>query len=244
MGIPVLLCDCSVCKSLSPHNKRQRSAGIITLENKKFLLDVGPDFRQQAIQYKVNEIDGLILTHSHFDHVAGFDDLRVFSFFDRGPFPVLLFEETYAELTRCFPYLAQIDPFLPRKKFSFQQVKGDYGEVIFLDMPIKYVSFTQAKMKVMGIRMGNFAFVSDIKEYEETIFDHLQGVETLVLSALREERSPVHLSLGESLAFAERVGAKRTLLTHIAHEMDHEIVSKKLPEGVELAYDGMEVEFG
>ncbi|GAB5412171.1 MAG: MBL fold metallo-hydrolase [Chlamydiales bacterium] len=244
MGIPVLLCECSVCKSPSPHNKRQRTAGVITLGSKKILLDSGPDFREQALQYEVDHLDGMILTHSHFDHVGGFDDLRVFSYFEKGPFPVLLFEETYSELTTCFPYLAQIDPFLPKQKFNFQKVAGEFGQVEFLDTPIRFVSFTQAKMKVMGIRLGNFAYISDIKEYREEIFDHLAGVETLILSALREESSPVHLNLEESLAFAKKVGAKKTVLTHIAHEMDHEVVSKRLPAGVELAYDGMEVEFG
>jgi len=244
MGTPVLLCECSVCKSPSPHNKRQRAAGILTLGNKKILLDVGPDFREQALQYEIGHLDGMILTHSHFDHVGGFDDLRVFSYFERGPFPVLLFDKTYSELTTCFPYLAQIDPFLPKQKFAFQKVSGDFGQVDFLDIPVHFVSFFQAKMKVMGIRLESFAYISDIKEYSEEIFDHLAGVETLILSALREESSPVHLSLKESLAFAKRVGAKRTVLTHIAHEMDHEIISKSLPESVELAYDGMEVEFG
>lgn len=244
MGIPVVTCDCSVCTSSSPHNKRQRTAGLLTLGERKILLDVGPDFRNQALRYKIKHLDGLILTHCHFDHVSGIDDLRVFSFFDKGALPVLLFEETYADLARSSPYLTQIDPFFKKQKFDFNQVKGEFGKRTFLDTPLTFVSFTQANMKVMGVRIGDFSYISDIKEYKEEIFDHLAGTQTLVLSALREQDSPVHFNLAESLNFARRVGAKRTILTHIAHEMDHEIISKKLPDGVELAFDGMEVSFG
>ena len=245
VGIPMIGCKCAVCHSTSPFNKRLRPSGILRVGGKKILIDVGPDFRQQALRYGIDRIDGLLLTHTHYDHIAGIDELRIFYVREKKAVPCLLSEESNRELQKRYEYL-----FLPRgekesltAQIHLQILENDQGETEFLGFKIGYTSYVQGGMKVNGFRLGNFAYVSDIKEYGDEVFDALHGVEVLVVSALHAETSPLHLSLGEAVAFARRVKAKKTRITHVNHSIDHEIVNRSLPPDVQLGYDGLELEF-
>lgn len=240
-GIPMIGCPCPVCNSSDPRNKRLRPSALITLEGKKLLIDSGPDFRFQALRYHIDTLDGLILTHSHFDHVAGLDELRVYYLRTHKPLSVLLFQSTFQDVRRRCEYLfrekshnvsltAQLD---------FQVLDQKRGTAKFIDLNIGYMLYEQAGMPVMGYRFGSLAYVSDIRKYPETIFSDLSGVKILVLSALRYETSRMHFNLDEAVAFAQKVGAEKTYLTHIGHELEHEEGSRLLPKEVELAYDGL-----
>lgn len=244
MGIPVIGCHCPVCESDSPFNKRLRPSGLLTINNKKILIDCGPDIRLQALRYHIDSLDGLLLTHAHHDHTAGIDELRVYYMRSHTPLPCLLSKATSIDVATRFPYIfnrsgtenltARID---------LQIFDKVHGEADFLGIKIQYVTFEQAGMLVNGFRIGNFAYLSDIRYYSDAIFDHLQGVDILVISALRMTPSPFHLSVDEAIAFSQRVGVKNTWLTHIAHDLDHDKTNAYLPSNVRMAYDGLSLNF-
>lgn len=244
-GVPIIGCKCSVCTSASLYNKRLRPSGLLKLKNQTILIDVGPDFRHQALKYGIDSPDGLILTHTHYDHIAGIDELRIFYVRTKKPFPCLLSQETLEELKKRYYYLFRPIKEAPTLSAQLEMtvLKDDLGKIDFLGVNFEYMSFFQGGMKVNGFRCGDFAYVSDIRDYNESIFDSLKGVKTLVLGALQEGVSPFHFSFDEAVAFARRVGAEKTRLTHITHTADHESVNRKLPPEIQLGYDGLEMEF-
>ncbi|MEX0962265.1 MAG: MBL fold metallo-hydrolase [Simkaniaceae bacterium] len=243
LGVPIIGCHCSVCSSQSKKNKRSRPAGLLKIQDKVILVDVGPDFRSQALLYEIERLDGLMITHSHYDHIGGIDDLRVYYFHNEKALPTLLNVETYREIKKRFSYLfsPDLDPFSRSEKFAFQLVKEDFEIIEFLGLKIQAISYFQAKMKVMGFRYHNFAYLSDIKEYSQDIFKALKGVDTMVISAVRHKPTPVHFNLEEAIAFSKKTEAKKVYFTHIAHNLDHEKTSKELPSGFFMGYDGLEI---
>ena len=243
MGIPVIGCHCEACISTNEKNHRLRPSVLITEGDRRFLIDVGPDYRSQALKYGIDTLDGLILTHTHYDHIAGLDDLRVYTFRQKKPIPCLLSRETLDELKVRYHYF--IPPFekdeIHKMKLKFSILEGDAGETLFEGLKISYFSYDQLGMKVNGFRFNNCAYVTDILEYDEEIFDSLKGISTLIISGTGWEKSIAHLSIDKGIAFSKKVGAKKTFFTHISHEMEHEKTMKKLPEGFFLAYDGLEL---
>jgi len=245
MGTPVLTCRCPVCLSSNPLNKRLRPSALISIGEKKFLIDAGPDLREQALRAGLQRLDGLLLTHTHFDHIAGIDDLRVFPVLHKKTVPCLLSEESLQDLKRRYHYFfdGPKDDVMLGGRFRFQLLEGDAGTADFEGFKWGYFSYAQNKMKVAGLKIGNLAYVLDIRDFDERVYAALKGVEILVLSALRYTTSPAHLSLEQAVAFAKKVGARQTWFSHIAHEMEHEEASLKLPPGVRLAFDGLEIPF-
>lgn len=243
-GVPVIGCKCSVCSSSSSYNRRLRPSGLLKIGNLSFLIDVGPDFREQALKHGIDSLDGLILTHVHYDHIAGIDELRIYYLKTGKKLPCLLSKESLQELKKRYDYLFQPvkEGSLLSAQISCTVLEEDAGEIEFLGVPFGYMSYFQGGVKVNGFRVGDFAYISDISEYSPSIFQSLQGVNTLVLSALRNEPSPHHLSLDEAVAFARTVGAKVTRLTHLSHALDHEITNRKLPPSIQLGYDGLEMD--
>jgi phosphoribosyl 1,2-cyclic phosphate phosphodiesterase len=244
-GIPLIGCKCPVCLSPSPYNKRLRSSAFVELAGKRFLIDAGPDFRQQALHHKIDHIDGLLLTHTHFDHIAGIDDLRVFSFKDARSLPCLLSEESLEEIKERYKYFFRPigEALSVAAQFTFHVLDDEMGKLDFQGVSIGYLSYLQGHMKVTGYRFGNFAYLTDLKQYDDSIFVGLKGVDFLVVSALREGPSEVHLSVEEAVAFSQKVGARRTYLTHLCHAIDHEEVEKRLPQEIRLGFDGCEIRF-
>ncbi len=236
MGIPVVACHCSVCTSADPYNKRLRPSGLLEVEGKRFLIEVGPDFRAQMLQYGVSGCDGLVLTHAHFDHTAGFDDLRAFYFAHKKPLPILLSQETFDELHKRNSYLIQG---LVSKLFLFQII--DKEELLFEGVKFQTMHYVQMGMKVTGFRYKNFAYISDVRDGLEALMRPLDGVQTLVVSAPRLVATEAHLSVNEAIVFARSVGAKKTWLMHLAHDIEHKSVSQKLPSDVGLSYDGLRI---
>ncbi len=245
MGIPVIGCDCAVCRSNSPYNKRLRPAGLLKINDLNILIDCGPDFRAQMLQNNIKHVDGLIFTHAHYDHTGGFDELRIINARTKKPLPCLLSEATADDLKMRFPYV--FDPNAPlatiTTRVAFQFLESERGLVNFLGIPIHYMTYEQGGMLVNGFRFGNFAYISDIRHYPETIFEDLKGVETLVISCLRHQPSVLHFNVEEAVAFAEKIDAGQAWFTHIAHELDHELTNSKLPANYQLAYDGLEIDF-
>lgn len=242
IGIPVVGCRCAVCISNDCRNRRFRSSGVLLYDNKKILIDCGPDYRQQAFQFDVETIDGLILTHLHYDHMGGIDDLRPLVLFKKKSIPCLLSRSSFEELKIKMSYLFE-EPFKDVNVpfFNFNVVDRSFAELEFQGLFCSTVSYYQGRMEVLGIRIGKFAYLIDMKQFSEEIFSALKGVEILVLSSLKYEATKSHLSLKEILDFVNKVGPKQAWLTHISHDTEHESMNKKLPDSVQLAYDGLEI---
>ncbi len=243
MGTPVVTCKCAVCTSKDPHNERLRPAGLVKLGEQRFLIDTGPDFRQQALKFGIDRLDGVLITHTHFDHIAGLDDLRVYYFLHKKRLPCLLSKDSYDEIKRMHGYffIKSEDDVMGAARFQFHVIKNDFGTEEFVGHPWEIMTFEQSGMKVTGYRLGSFAYVMDLKIFSPKIYEALKGVEVLVMSGLRCRPSPAHLSVDEAVAFAAQIGAKQTWLSHVAHDLDHETTNLQLPSGVKLAYDGLEI---
>ena len=243
-GIPIIGCHCPVCSSHSVHNRRLRPSGLIKLKDKTFLIDVGPDFRQQALLHRIDHLDGLLLTHTHFDHIAGIDELRAYYFQSKKPLPCLLSEESLELLKQRYDYL--FEPLQEngslRAQFQFQALQ-DFGRVEFAGYSIDYLSYSQCGMKVTGFRIGPLAYISDIHDYDETVLLALKGVQKLIVSAIGSESSHAHFSVDEAVEFSRKIGAQRTWLTHISHHLDHDAAEHFLPPDIRMGYDGLEISF-
>jgi phosphoribosyl 1,2-cyclic phosphate phosphodiesterase len=240
-GVPLIGCKCAVCLSTHPKNKRFRPSGVIYIGGKALLIDIGPDFRSQALQYHVDHIDGLLLTHTHYDHIAGVDEVRIFNVRQKQALPCLLSQESFEEIQKRYYYFFKKEGL--SAKLEFTLLPEEMGTAEFCGVKVGYCSFWQGGMKVSGFRVGNFAYISDIQKYEDSIFGFLEGVDQLVLSALKPGTSPFHLSFPQAIAFAERVGASQTWITHVGHFHDHEAMEALLPPHVRMAYDGLKLEF-
>jgi phosphoribosyl 1,2-cyclic phosphate phosphodiesterase len=239
LGVPIIACQCPICRSTFSYNKRLRSSGLLSLGGKNFLIDMGPDFRQQALKFSIDSISGVLLSHLHADHIAGVEDVRIFYSLQHKSIPCLLSIETKKEILHRYYYLFQGEIAAPY--FDFQLIPEDFSSLLFEGMKISCVSYYQKEVKVNGYRIGDFAYLTDIRNYEEKIFDSLRGVEVLVMSLVRPNTTSLHLGLEEVIAFSKRVGAKETYFTHLSHEFDPKTLS--LPKGFFLAHDGLELSF-
>lgn len=245
LGIPVIACKCEVCTSTSPLNKRMRSSLLLKIKEKSLLLDASPDFRDQALKFRIDRLDGAIFTHAHYDHSAGIDDLRIFHFQNKSPLLCLCSKETAEDLKIRYYYMFKEQPkeLKEASRLKLEILPKNEGETDFLGCKVSYFSYIQLGMKVNGFRFGKMAYVTDLKEYSNAIFDHLRNLDLLILSALRFTPSHMHLTIDEAVDFAKKVQAKKTYLTHIAHEVEHEKVNNYLPEDIQLAYDGLQIDF-
>ncbi|MDF2550634.1 MAG: phnP [Chlamydiales bacterium] len=240
-GTPCLLCPCSVCQSSEAKNKRLRSSALVETEGRHFLIDAGPDLRQQALTYAIRRIDALFLTHTHYDHIAGLEELRAYSYCQGGAVDCVLSKASFAEVKKRYSYLFEERTANSKVMLNFQPLGEGHGKGHVQSVPFAYMSYFQCNMEVSGFRFGSLAYLTDIGDYDPSVFEQLQGVETLILGAARPKPSPCQLSFEEAAAFAKEVNPKITYLTHISHEVDHERL--KLPAGVHLAYDGLKLNF-
>lgn len=245
VGVPMLGCECSVCRSTDPRNHRTRSSVVISTQRGHVLIDSGPELRLQLLREKIPLIHAVLYTHYHADHLMGMDDLRVFPKILGGPLPVFCTQEVEEVIRRTFPYAFASElqhlPYGALPRLEFHRIDHEPFEVLFhkiVPIPLKHSWYD-----VLGFRFDNLAYCTDVKEIPETSWPLLEGLDILILDALRQRPHPAHLSLEEALAVVERVRPRRTYLTHLAHEMDHGKISATLPPHVELAYDGLKLRF-
>lgn len=240
-GTPLIGCNCEVCTSKDPCDQRLRPSGLLKIGEKTFLIDTTPDLRQQALKYKITHLDGILLTHTHYDHIGGLDELRTFYLIHRKRFPVLVSESTLSDLQKRYYYLFQEKSMgvSLSAQLDFHVLKGKRGQVTFEGVTFHYTTFEQGGMEVTGYRVGSFAYISDIRHYPETIFEDLDGISDLVISAVGHKPSDMHLTIPEAIAFSQKIGAKRTWFTHLSHRVSHEKTNRELPSGFQLAHDGL-----
>lgn len=244
-GIPLISCDCPVCTSNDPHNKRLRPSILLSIEDKKILIDPSPDLRTQALKFGIKHLDGVIITHTHYDHIGGIDELRVFFIRSGRPLPVLLSETSLQELKKRYYYLFE-EKSSERSltaQLNFIPLNDKSGKIDFQQIPLSYFTYYQGGMQVTGFRFGDIAYVSDIYKYDESIFNELKNVKNLIVSAIGYKPSLVHLTLDQAIEFAKKVGAEKTWLNHMSHQVDHEKANAELPDTINLSFDGLELEF-
>lgn len=242
-GVPVIGCDCEVCRSKSPFNKRLRTSALLKIGDKRLLIDAGPDLRQQALTHHIRHLDGVLFTHTHQDHTAGIDDLRTFAYRSEKPLPCLASETTASELHTRYYFMFESKSHEKHPRLSLVTLPDDEGETEFQGVKLRYFTYPQIGMKVNGFRFGNLAYVTDVEKVTPELIAQTRGAEILIVSALRHTHSFMHITVDQAVDFAHQVGAKMTYLTHLSHELDYSKTNTILPEEVKLAYDALEIAF-
>ena len=244
-GVPVLTCDCAVCRSSDPRDKRTRASAYIETPEAAWVIDTGPDFRQQGLRENIRRIDAVVITHAHTDHIMGFDDLRPFCWGARE-LPVYGSADTLDQLKTAFafafdgknrfPSYLHPDPRVVEKPFQI-------GNTEIVPLPVPHGRATT--YGYLFVRDGRrlLAYLSDCKAVPEAVRTLIKGVDTLVLDALRWREHATHMSVAEALEAAAAIQPRQTLLTHLCHELSHAEVEPALPPGIRIAYDGLKLQF-
>jgi len=240
-GVPVIGCSCPVCQSLDPHDKRLRTSIMLETQGKTFVIDTGPDFRQQMLRHHVQQLDAVLFSHEHKDHTAGLDDIRAFNFKQQKDMPVYAHPRVQESLKREFAYIfaAVKYPGIPQVELhDLHNAPITIEGVDFI--PIEVMHY---KLPVLGFRIGDFTYITDAKTIAPEEKEKIKGSKVLVLNALQHTKHLSHLTLDEALELAEEMGAETTYFTHISHRLGlHRDVEMELPDNVELAYDGLVLE--
>ena len=239
-GVPIITCTCVVCSSKDPRDNRLRTSVLIETEHTNIVIDTGPDFRQQMLRENVHKVDAIIFTHGHKDHTAGFDDIRGFNWKTKEAMEVYSNEEVEIVLKRDFHYAFAEHkyPGVPNLNLNVIQNKN----FMIRDIPITPIEVLHYKLPVFGYRIGDFSYITDANFISESEKEKLKGSKVLVLNALRKSEHISHFTLDQAVAIASEIGAEQTYLIHMSHQMGlHVEVDSELPEGINLAYDGLAV---
>lgn len=235
-GVPMIGCSCPVCRSTDPRNQRSRCSALIRCGENHILIDTSTDLRFQALREGLRRIDAVLYTHTHADHVHGIDDLRAFNLKDRQSIPLYGSPECVQTLRRNFSYI-----FMPgegsgyRPRLRLEAITGPFviGEVPIIPLPIEH-----GVDQVLGYRIGSLAYLTDCNRVPAATVAALAGIETLVIDALRFSPHETHFTIPEAIAFVRELGIKKTILTHLSHDVDSRQHGDSLPTGIQFAYDG------
>jgi phosphoribosyl 1,2-cyclic phosphate phosphodiesterase len=246
MGVPTLGCDCAVCTSTDPHNRRTRPSIRLEYDGRVVLVDTGPDFHAQALREGIRRVDAVLYTHGHADHVMGFDDLRPLSFHVKGgELPIYADDETAKSLERIFEYtFRKVDRYPTSARVQIHRIDPTPGAGVNLfGACFQRVPVTHGRQQITGYRFGKAAYLTDMSDVPEESVPLLQGLDVLILDALRHEPHPSHSHLEKSIAIVERLKPRRAFFTHMSHELDHAATDALLPPHIRLAYDGLKIYF-
>ena len=241
IGVPEMCCHCQTCLSENPHDKRLRTSALIETGTENIIIDCGPDFRQQTLRAGVERVDAVLLTHEHYDHVGGLDDLRPYC--TGRNIPIYAERNVMDHIMERIPYCFGSDKkprtpnmelveIVPDKSFSIGSTRI---------LPIRVMHGT---IPILGFRIGSLAYITDMKTIDPEQFKLLEGVGTLVVNALHTKEHPTHQNVRQAVLFAERVGARQTYFVHMSHRAGlHDVMNAKFPQGMQFAYDGLTIEF-
>jgi phosphoribosyl 1,2-cyclic phosphate phosphodiesterase len=241
-GVPMIACDCPTCRSSDPHDARLRPSIHVQMDDgTSILVDAGPDLRQQALTHGIRRVDAILFTHGHADHILGLDETRRFTAPQGRAMPCYGDEATLSDIRTMFRYV--FDPDTPKggglPALALTPVAGDvtiHGHVI-TPLPVLH-----GERAILGYRFGRFAYLTDCSAIPEPTWPLLHNLEVVVLDALRERAHPTHFSLSEATEAARRIAARQTYFTHMCHDLPHAATNARLPEGMQLAYDGLVLE--
>ncbi len=240
-GVPVIACSCPVCESKDPKDKRLRTSILLEWGSLNLIVDTGPDFRSQMLKFKVQRVDGIFTTHAHRDHIAGLDEVRSFNFKQKESIPLFCQQITADKIQRDFSYIFSVQDYPGLPKIDLCPVP--LNPITFKGKTVVPVEVMHYKLPVWGFRFDDFTYITDAKTIAEEEIQKIIGSKVLVLNALQREEHISHLTLDEAIDLSQKIGAKTTYLTHISHNLGfHETVSKELPEGIHLAYDGLNID--
>jgi len=241
IGVPVIACNCKVCTSVDPHDKRFRTSAIVEVEGRRIVIDCGPDFRFQMLKNKVDDIDAIIFTHEHRDHIAGLDDVRAFNYILNKVIDIYGSRQVMDAIRIEFPYI-----FSENRYFGAPQVKiniTDGRPYMIGTTEIHPIEVQHNKLQIFGYRIGDFTYITDASSISAASLEKMKGTKVLVLNALRNSKHVSHFSLSEALEVIEMINPERAYLTHISHFLGlHDEVEANLPANVRLAYDNLVIE--
>ena len=239
-GVPVIGCQCEVCQSADPKDKRTRCSVLVETEQTRLLIDCGPDFRQQILPKPFRRIDGILITHSHYDHVGGMDDIRPYCQF--GEINVYADPIARKGMLEMLPYCFAENRYPGVPAIGLHEIhKHEFFRIGDLDiMPIEVM---HGKLPILGYKIGALTYITDMKTIDEAEYAYLAGTDVLVVNALRFTKPHhSHQLMDDAISFAQRVGARQTYIIHVCHDVGlHEVVNRQLPADIQLAYDGQEV---
>jgi len=246
VGVPMIGCHCPVCRSTDSRNRRWRSSLYLEAAGSHVVVDTTPDFREQALKHNLARLDAVLFTHSHADHIFGFDDVRRFNTIQKAVIPAYASPATVADLKRIFDYVHNGEdvPGTYRPQIDFREISGpfDVGQI-----RVEPVSVGHGPKPTLGYVFRSegksLGYVPDCHRMDEEAVQALQGLDVMVLDALRHKPHATHLTVGDSVAILKRIGARRSYLIHMCHDLDHEETQRGLPAGVEVSYDGLVLEW-
>ena len=240
-GVPVIGCSCNVCMSVDRHDKRLRVSILISIGEENLIIDTGPDFRQQMLSAKVNSLEGILLTHEHNDHIIGIDDVRSFIFRRKTPMPVYADARVVQDLKDRFAYAFRENPYPGSPRFDVNVIDTRIPFSVGL-FDIQAIRIYHGQLPILGFRIRNFAYLTDIKTIETAELKKLKSLDILIISALQKQAHHSHATLDEALALIKQINPRRAFITHLSHRMGRHVdVEKVLPVGVKLAFDGLEL---
>jgi phosphoribosyl 1,2-cyclic phosphate phosphodiesterase len=240
-GIPVVACSCRVCLSSDPDDKRLRTSVLIEVDGNVIVIDAGPDFRQQMLRANVTELSAILLTHEHYDHIAGLDDIRAFNWVQKRPTDIYAELRVLQSVKQIFSYVFASEKYPGIPQMTLHEV--DENPFFIKKTEIIPVRGLHFKLPVLGFRIKKFAYLTDIKTVADYELEKLTGLDFLVVNALRKESHISHMTLQEALSLIAKLNPRKAYITHISHQMGtRREVSVGLPENVALAYDGLEFE--
>lgn len=240
-GIPIIGSDHPVCKSSNLKDKRLRVSVALKWEDFFFVIDCGPDFRQQMLNCGANSLDGILYTHEHADHTAGLDDIRPF-YFKQGKIDIILTERVFSFLKKRFDYIINENNKYPGAPSVNVKIINKNEKFILGNKEVVPIEVLHGQLPIIGYRVDNFAYLTDVKSITESEFLKLQNLDVLVLNALRKEEHHSHLNLEQALTLSKKINPKKTYLTHISHHMGfHDEIQKILPKNTYIAYDNLSI---
>lgn len=241
-GVPIIGCTCRVCRSLDYRDKRLRTSVHLSVDGHSFVVDTGPDFRQQMLRAHVDCIDALLFTHEHKDHTAGLDDIRAFNFRQQQEIPVFAEPRVLQQLQQEFAYIFAEHKYPGIPQVGLHPIEADDAPFYVQGVAVQPLRALHHKLPVLGFRIGGFCYLTDANRLSPETLDQMRGAEVIVLNALRREAHLSHFTLAEAIAILEDVRPKRAYLTHISHQLGlHREVEAELPSWIRLAYDGLQL---
>ncbi|MGB1219360.1 MAG: MBL fold metallo-hydrolase [Flavobacteriales bacterium] len=240
-GVPLIACHCVVCQSSDPKDKRLRSSILVCYDDKNYVIDSGPDFRQQMLREQVQDLEALMYTHEHKDHIAGMDDVRAFNYINKKAMEIYCSGRVEENLMREFPYVFADEKYPGVPDVNLNRISKStpfqLGSKTWI--PVEVMHY---KLPVLSFRIDDFAYITDANFISEEELEKLKGVKVLIINALRKEKHSSHFTLDEALELIARLKVKRAYLSHISHQLgNHQDVERELPSHVRLAYDGLKI---